>query len=161
MSFAGASPKIELALTAIIRKDFKQASHYVRKSYERFLSKWSNLHPLSEKPRLQELANLQQVRHSRFLLLHIGIIVSVRIYDILFWKRLHYLLLDYRDGRVFGQYGRSFASGANRPLGIIAHAVGASLSWQNHRHHDYLEQHCRRPQAYGPAIGRGSPGKRT
>ncbi|KAF9155537.1 hypothetical protein BG015_009513 [Linnemannia schmuckeri] len=51
----------ELALAAIIRKDFKQASHYVRRSYERFLSKWSNLHPLSEKPRLHELANLQQI----------------------------------------------------------------------------------------------------
>ncbi|KAG0205959.1 hypothetical protein BGX33_007637 [Mortierella sp. NVP41] len=51
----------ELALTAVIRKDFKQASHYVRRSYERFLSKWSNLHPLSEKPRLHELANLQRI----------------------------------------------------------------------------------------------------
>ena len=62
--FIVSSPEIELALAAIIRKDFKQASHYVRRSYERFLSKWSNLHPLSEKPRLHELANLQQVRHA-------------------------------------------------------------------------------------------------
>ncbi|KAG0293742.1 hypothetical protein BGZ96_002384 [Linnemannia gamsii] len=59
--FAFIDEAMKLALTAIIRKDFKQASHYVRKSYERFLSKWSNLHPLSEKPRLQELANLQQI----------------------------------------------------------------------------------------------------
>ncbi|KAF9116341.1 hypothetical protein BGX27_003334 [Mortierella sp. AM989] len=51
----------ELALTAVIRKDFKQASHYVRRSYDRFLSVWSNLHPLSEKPRLHELANLQRI----------------------------------------------------------------------------------------------------
>ncbi|KAF8937820.1 hypothetical protein BGZ58_002088 [Dissophora ornata] len=51
----------ELALTAVIRKDFKQASHYVRRSYDRFISIWSNLHPLSEKPRLHELANLQRI----------------------------------------------------------------------------------------------------
>ncbi|KAG0303333.1 hypothetical protein BGZ98_006787, partial [Dissophora globulifera] len=51
----------ELAMTAIIRKDLKQASHYVRRSYERFLSIWSNLHPLSEKPRLHELSSLQRI----------------------------------------------------------------------------------------------------
>ncbi|KAF9918927.1 hypothetical protein BX616_004199 [Lobosporangium transversale] len=51
----------ELALAAVMRRDFKQASHYVRRSYNRFLSIWSNLHPLSEKPRLHELANLQRV----------------------------------------------------------------------------------------------------
>ncbi|KAG0339299.1 hypothetical protein BG004_006877 [Podila humilis] len=51
----------ELALAAIIGKDFKQASHYVRKSYERFLSSWAHLHPLSDKPRLHELAGLQRV----------------------------------------------------------------------------------------------------
>ncbi|KAF9401271.1 hypothetical protein BGX21_002182 [Mortierella sp. AD011] len=51
----------ELALIAVMRKDFKQASHYVKRSYDRFLSIWSNLHPLSEKPRLHELANLQRI----------------------------------------------------------------------------------------------------
>ncbi|KAF9439193.1 hypothetical protein BGZ76_009365 [Entomortierella beljakovae] len=51
----------ELALTAIIRKDFKQASHYVRRSYDRFLTVWSNLHPLSDKPRMHELSNLQRI----------------------------------------------------------------------------------------------------
>ncbi|KAI1315202.1 hypothetical protein EDD11_001140 [Mortierella claussenii] len=51
----------ELALAAVMRKDFKQASYYVRRSYDRFLSVWSNLHPLSEKPRLHELANLQRI----------------------------------------------------------------------------------------------------
>ncbi|KAG0369575.1 hypothetical protein BGZ54_009551 [Gamsiella multidivaricata] len=51
----------ELALTAVIRKDFKQASYYLRRSFDRFLSVWSNLHPLSEKPRLHELANLQRI----------------------------------------------------------------------------------------------------
>lgn len=54
-------PRLELALVAVMRKDFKQASHFVRRSYDRFLSVWSNLHPLSEKPRLYELANLQRV----------------------------------------------------------------------------------------------------
>ncbi|KAF9184663.1 hypothetical protein BGZ51_003206 [Haplosporangium sp. Z 767] len=51
----------ELSLTAVMRKDFKQASHYVRKSYDRFLSTWSSLHPLSEKPRLHELSALQRI----------------------------------------------------------------------------------------------------
>ncbi|CAO3567705.1 unnamed protein product [Mortierella alpina] len=51
----------ELALAALLGKDYKQASHFVRQSYERFLSIWSNLHPLSTKPRLQELAGLQRI----------------------------------------------------------------------------------------------------
>ncbi|KAG0254733.1 hypothetical protein BG011_005543 [Mortierella polycephala] len=51
----------ELALAAVMRKDFKQASHYVRRSYDRFLSIWSSLHPLSEKPRLHELSDLQRI----------------------------------------------------------------------------------------------------
>ncbi|GJJ77035.1 DNA-dependent protein kinase catalytic subunit [Entomortierella parvispora] len=51
----------ELAMAAVIRQDFKQASHYVKKSFDRFLSVWSNLHPLSEKPRLHELSGLQRV----------------------------------------------------------------------------------------------------
>ncbi|KAF9390467.1 hypothetical protein CPB97_009177 [Podila verticillata] len=51
----------ELALAAIVGKDFKQASYYVRKSYDRFLSTWAHLHPLSNKPRLHELSGLQRV----------------------------------------------------------------------------------------------------
>ncbi|KAG0050163.1 hypothetical protein BGZ83_005055 [Gryganskiella cystojenkinii] len=51
----------ELALAAVLRQDFKQASHYVRRSFDRFLSVWSNLHPLSEKPRLHELSGLQRM----------------------------------------------------------------------------------------------------
>ncbi|KAG0005263.1 hypothetical protein BGZ65_011584, partial [Modicella reniformis] len=51
----------ELAMTAVIRRDFKQASHFVRRSYDRFLAIWSRLHPLSEKPRLHELAGLQRI----------------------------------------------------------------------------------------------------
>ncbi|KAF9419367.1 hypothetical protein BGZ94_009435, partial [Podila epigama] len=51
----------ELAVASVIERDFKQASHYVRMSYDRFLSNWSSLHPLSDKPRLHELAGLQRV----------------------------------------------------------------------------------------------------
>ncbi|KAG0357941.1 hypothetical protein BG005_002930 [Podila minutissima] len=51
----------ELALAAIVGKDFKQASYYVRKSYDKFLSTWAHLHPLSDKPRLHELSGLQRV----------------------------------------------------------------------------------------------------
>ncbi|KAF9965129.1 hypothetical protein BGZ70_005357 [Mortierella alpina] len=51
----------ELALAALLGKDYKQASHFVRQSYERFLSIWSNLHPLSTRPRLHELAGLQRI----------------------------------------------------------------------------------------------------
>ncbi|KAF9955057.1 hypothetical protein BGZ72_004086 [Mortierella alpina] len=51
----------ELALTALLGKDYKQASHFVRQSYESFLSVWSNLHPLSTRPRLHELAGLQRI----------------------------------------------------------------------------------------------------
>ncbi|KAF8935223.1 hypothetical protein BGZ52_000691 [Haplosporangium bisporale] len=51
----------ELALAAIVGKDFKQASYYVRKSYDRFLFTWAHLHPLSNKPRLHELSGLQRV----------------------------------------------------------------------------------------------------
>ncbi|KAG0227795.1 hypothetical protein BGW42_002714 [Actinomortierella wolfii] len=52
---------IDLSVAAIQRRDLNQASHYVRQSYNHFLSKWANLPPLSVNPRLVELSRLQRV----------------------------------------------------------------------------------------------------
>ncbi|KAG0234361.1 hypothetical protein BGX31_004586 [Mortierella sp. GBA43] len=71
----------ELALTAVMRKDFKQASHFVRQSYERFLTVWSNLHPLSEKPRLHELANLQRIVEVEEFLDSVNMVMRVSTAD--------------------------------------------------------------------------------
>ncbi|KAF9970692.1 hypothetical protein BGZ73_006560 [Actinomortierella ambigua] len=52
---------IDLSVASIQRRDLNQASHYVRQSYNHFLSKWANLPPLSISPRLVELSRLQRV----------------------------------------------------------------------------------------------------
>jgi hypothetical protein len=89
--------RLELALIAVMRKDFKQASHFVRRSYDRFLSVWSNLHPLSEKPRLHELANLQRVS---IIVVEEAALVCTRC---LFTDTFlcHFLYQDCRIGRIF------------------------------------------------------------
>ena len=51
----------ELATASIIKNDFNKARYYVHRSWELFVNKWSNLHPLVDSVRRSMLKNLQRL----------------------------------------------------------------------------------------------------